>query len=117
MDDPSLYAEGVVAGLDPGSGVAVQFREMNRHGRDRMFKIVEIRAGENCLPRQLLLREDDQTGLILAWNRPVLPASFKRESPSLLPSSFGWSTAGAARRARVQSLRSGYRRGLLPRST
>ena len=42
MDDPSLSAEGVVARLDPGSGVAVQFREMNREGRERMFKILEF---------------------------------------------------------------------------
>ena len=42
MDDPSLTAEGVVARLDPGSGLAVQFREMNRDGRDRMFKILEF---------------------------------------------------------------------------
>jgi diguanylate cyclase (GGDEF)-like protein/putative nucleotidyltransferase with HDIG domain len=42
MDDASLSAEGVVARLDPGSGVAVQFREMNREGRDRMFKILEF---------------------------------------------------------------------------
>jgi len=42
MDDPSLFAEGVVARLDPGSGVAVQFREMNRDGRDRMFRILEF---------------------------------------------------------------------------
>jgi diguanylate cyclase (GGDEF)-like protein len=42
MDDPSLTAEGVVARLDPGSGVAVQFREMNREGRERMFKILEF---------------------------------------------------------------------------
>jgi diguanylate cyclase (GGDEF)-like protein/putative nucleotidyltransferase with HDIG domain len=42
MDDPSLVAEGVVARLDPGSGVAVQFREMNREGRERMFKIIEF---------------------------------------------------------------------------
>ena len=42
MDDPSLSAEGVVARLDPGSGVAVQFREMNRDGRDRMFRILEF---------------------------------------------------------------------------
>jgi diguanylate cyclase (GGDEF)-like protein/putative nucleotidyltransferase with HDIG domain len=41
MDDPSLTAEGVVARLDPGSGIAVQFREMNREGRGRMFKILE----------------------------------------------------------------------------
>jgi hypothetical protein len=42
MDDPSLSAEGVVARLDPGSGVAVQFREANREGRERMFKILEF---------------------------------------------------------------------------
>ena len=32
MDDSTLSAEGVVARLDPGSGMAVQFREMNREG-------------------------------------------------------------------------------------
>ena len=42
MDDASLSAEGVVARLDPGTGVAVQFREMNREGRERMFKILEF---------------------------------------------------------------------------
>jgi hypothetical protein len=42
MDDPSLTAEGVVARLDPGTGVAVQFREVNREGRERMFKILEF---------------------------------------------------------------------------
>src|SRR5579864_1445405 len=42
MDDSSLTAEGVVARLDPGSGLAVQFRELNRDGRDRMFKILEF---------------------------------------------------------------------------
>jgi hypothetical protein len=42
MDDASLSAEGVVARLDPGSGVAVQFREANREGRERMFKILEF---------------------------------------------------------------------------
>jgi diguanylate cyclase (GGDEF)-like protein/putative nucleotidyltransferase with HDIG domain len=42
MDDTSLKAEGVVARLDPGSGIAVQFREMNREGRERMFKILEF---------------------------------------------------------------------------
>jgi diguanylate cyclase (GGDEF)-like protein len=41
MEDASLKAEGVVARLDPGSGIAVQFREMNRDGRERMFKILE----------------------------------------------------------------------------
>ncbi len=42
MDDGTLATEGVVARLDPGLGVAVQFREMNREGRDRMFKILEF---------------------------------------------------------------------------
>jgi hypothetical protein len=42
MDDATLSAEGVVARLDPGTGVAVQFREMNREGRERMFKILEF---------------------------------------------------------------------------
>jgi diguanylate cyclase (GGDEF)-like protein/putative nucleotidyltransferase with HDIG domain len=42
MDDANLSAEGVVARLDPGSGLAIQFREMNREGRDRMLKILEF---------------------------------------------------------------------------
>jgi hypothetical protein len=42
MDDPTLSAEGVVARLDPGSGIAVQFREMNREERDRMLRIIEF---------------------------------------------------------------------------
>jgi diguanylate cyclase (GGDEF)-like protein/putative nucleotidyltransferase with HDIG domain len=42
MDDPSLSTEGVVARLDPGSGLAIQFREVNREGRDRMLKILEF---------------------------------------------------------------------------
>jgi diguanylate cyclase (GGDEF)-like protein len=41
MDDPNLNTEGTVARLDPGSGFAVQFREMNREARERMFKIIE----------------------------------------------------------------------------
>ncbi|HTS37737.1 MAG TPA: diguanylate cyclase [Candidatus Solibacter sp.] len=42
MDDAGLSAEGVVARLDPGCGIAVQFREVNREGRERMFKIIEF---------------------------------------------------------------------------
>ena len=42
MDDPNLSTEGTVARLDPGSGFAVQFREMNRDARERMFKILEF---------------------------------------------------------------------------
>jgi len=42
MDEPGLSTEGFVNRLDPGSGVAVQFREMNREARDRMFRILEF---------------------------------------------------------------------------
>jgi diguanylate cyclase (GGDEF)-like protein/putative nucleotidyltransferase with HDIG domain len=42
MEDGTLKHEGVVVRLDPGSGVAVQFREANREGRERMFKILEV---------------------------------------------------------------------------
>jgi diguanylate cyclase (GGDEF)-like protein/putative nucleotidyltransferase with HDIG domain len=42
MEDGTLKHEGVVLRLDPGSGVAVQFREVNREGRERMFKILEV---------------------------------------------------------------------------
>jgi diguanylate cyclase (GGDEF)-like protein len=42
MDDATLSADGTVARLDPGSGIAVQFRELNREGRERMFKILEF---------------------------------------------------------------------------
>jgi diguanylate cyclase (GGDEF)-like protein/putative nucleotidyltransferase with HDIG domain len=42
MDDANLSAEGIVARMDPGSGIAVQFREMNREGRERMFRILEF---------------------------------------------------------------------------
>jgi diguanylate cyclase (GGDEF)-like protein/putative nucleotidyltransferase with HDIG domain len=42
MDDPGLFAEGVVMRLDPGSGVAVQFQELNREARERMFRIIEF---------------------------------------------------------------------------
>src|SRR5215467_1439647 len=42
MDDSGLSAEAVVTRLDPGAGVAVQFREMNREARERMFKILEF---------------------------------------------------------------------------
>jgi diguanylate cyclase (GGDEF)-like protein/putative nucleotidyltransferase with HDIG domain len=40
MDDHDLNAEGTVARIHPGSGVAVQFKEMGRESRDRMFRIL-----------------------------------------------------------------------------
>jgi diguanylate cyclase (GGDEF)-like protein len=42
MDDGTLSTEGVVARNEPGLGVAVQFREMNREGREKMLKILEF---------------------------------------------------------------------------
>jgi diguanylate cyclase (GGDEF)-like protein/putative nucleotidyltransferase with HDIG domain len=40
MDDHDLNAEGTVARIHPGSGVAIQFKEMNRESRDRMIRIL-----------------------------------------------------------------------------
>ena len=42
MDDTNLSAEGSVARLHPGSGVAVQFKEMSRESREKMYKILEF---------------------------------------------------------------------------
>jgi diguanylate cyclase (GGDEF)-like protein/putative nucleotidyltransferase with HDIG domain len=42
MDDGTLSTEGVVARNEPGLGVAVQFREMTREGREKMLKILEF---------------------------------------------------------------------------
>ena len=42
MDDTTLVTDGVVARIEPGLGVAVQFKEMNREGRDRMLKVLEF---------------------------------------------------------------------------
>jgi hypothetical protein len=42
MADNNLFAEGIVARLVPGSGIAVEFVEMNREGREKMFKILEF---------------------------------------------------------------------------
>src|SRR5208282_6032923 len=41
MEDGTLTAEGVVARIDPGVGAAVQFKETNREGREKMLKILE----------------------------------------------------------------------------
>jgi diguanylate cyclase (GGDEF)-like protein/putative nucleotidyltransferase with HDIG domain len=42
MDDGSLSAEGKVARIHPGSGIAVQFKEMSRESREKMHKILEF---------------------------------------------------------------------------
>ena len=41
IDDGKLYAEGYVVRMDPGLGVAIQFRDMTRHERDSMHRILE----------------------------------------------------------------------------
>jgi diguanylate cyclase (GGDEF)-like protein len=40
--DGSLTAEGTVARIHPGSGVAIQFKEMSRESRDKMYRILEF---------------------------------------------------------------------------
>jgi diguanylate cyclase (GGDEF)-like protein/putative nucleotidyltransferase with HDIG domain len=42
MEDGSLSADGVVARIDPGSGIAVQFREMTREAREKMLRVLEF---------------------------------------------------------------------------
>jgi len=41
IDDGKLQSEGVVVRIDPGSGIAIQFEEMNREGRESMYRILE----------------------------------------------------------------------------
>jgi diguanylate cyclase (GGDEF)-like protein/putative nucleotidyltransferase with HDIG domain len=42
IDDGNLSAEGTVARFHPGSGVAVQFKEMGRESRGKMDRILEF---------------------------------------------------------------------------
>jgi len=42
IDDGQLRAEGTVTRIDPGTGVAVQFKEMTREVRDQMHRILEF---------------------------------------------------------------------------
>ena len=42
IDDGTLHADGYVARIDPGSGIAVQFRELNREDREKMHRILEF---------------------------------------------------------------------------
>ena len=42
IDDGALSAEGTVARIHPGSGVAVQFKEMSRESREKMYRILEF---------------------------------------------------------------------------
>jgi diguanylate cyclase (GGDEF)-like protein/putative nucleotidyltransferase with HDIG domain len=42
VDDGNLSAEGNVARIHPGSGIAVQFKEMSRESREKMYKVLEF---------------------------------------------------------------------------
>jgi len=42
IDDGELGAEGMVHRIEPGTGIAVQFKEMNREARDQMQRILEF---------------------------------------------------------------------------
>jgi diguanylate cyclase (GGDEF)-like protein/putative nucleotidyltransferase with HDIG domain len=42
IDDGKLHAEGSVARIHPGSGIAVQFKELNREDKVRMHRILEF---------------------------------------------------------------------------
>jgi diguanylate cyclase (GGDEF)-like protein/putative nucleotidyltransferase with HDIG domain len=42
IDDGTLGTEGNVARTHPGSGIAVQFKEMSRESREKMYKILEF---------------------------------------------------------------------------
>jgi diguanylate cyclase (GGDEF)-like protein/putative nucleotidyltransferase with HDIG domain len=41
IDDGKLRAEGSVLRIDPGSGIAIQFNELNRENKDQMHRILE----------------------------------------------------------------------------
>jgi diguanylate cyclase (GGDEF)-like protein/putative nucleotidyltransferase with HDIG domain len=41
-DDGTLSTEGSVARIHPGSGVAIQFKEMSRETREKMYRILEF---------------------------------------------------------------------------
>ena len=41
IDDGKLHAEGTVTRMHPGSGIAVQFKELNREDKARMHRILE----------------------------------------------------------------------------
>jgi hypothetical protein len=44
-----LTTEGTVARIHPGSGVAIQFKEMSRESRERMYRILEFVQSKTTL--------------------------------------------------------------------
>jgi diguanylate cyclase (GGDEF)-like protein len=49
IDDGALNAEGIIARVHPGSGVAVQFKEMSRESREKMYRILEFVQSKTTL--------------------------------------------------------------------
>jgi diguanylate cyclase (GGDEF)-like protein len=49
IDDGNLTTEGTVARIHPGSGVAIQFKEMSRESRERMYRILEFVQSKTTL--------------------------------------------------------------------
>jgi hypothetical protein len=42
IDDGQFPAEGTVSRIDPGTGVAIQFKELTREDRDNMLRLLEF---------------------------------------------------------------------------
>jgi hypothetical protein len=42
IDNSDLSADGIVARIQPGTGVAVQFKEMSRDSRQKMYSILDF---------------------------------------------------------------------------
>jgi hypothetical protein len=49
IDDGKLHADGTVARMHPGSGIAVQFKELNREDKVRMHRILEFVQNSTAL--------------------------------------------------------------------
>jgi len=49
IDDGQLQAEGSVTRIEPGTGIAVQFQELNREARDRMQRVLEFVQNSSML--------------------------------------------------------------------
>jgi diguanylate cyclase (GGDEF)-like protein/putative nucleotidyltransferase with HDIG domain len=49
IDDGTLSADGTIARVHPGSGIAVQFKEMSRESREKMYRILEFVQSKTTL--------------------------------------------------------------------
>jgi len=49
IDDGTLIAEGTVARVHPGSGIALQFKEMSRETREKMYRVLEFVQNSTAL--------------------------------------------------------------------